>query len=69
VGFAKGVGRLLPEPQNTAVVTFFDVHKSTFMSCGLELLKAVHSDFSMCLFPVDRVSIVTVLGRLVRMVT
>lgn len=69
VGFGNGVGGLLPEPQNAAVVAFFDVDKSAFMSCGLKLLKAVHSGFSMCLIAVDGVRIVTVVGWFVRRVT
>jgi hypothetical protein len=48
-GFAKGVRRLLPEPQNTAIITFLDINKSSFVSRSLKLLKAVHSDLSMCL--------------------
>ena len=59
VGFGNGVGSLLPEPENTAVVTFLHVNKASFVGRGLKLLKAVHSGFSMCLFPVDMVSIVT----------
>jgi hypothetical protein len=50
-GFAKGVRRFLPEPENAATVTFLHVDKSSFVSCRLKLLKAVHSDLSMC-YPV-----------------
>lgn len=69
VGFAKGVGCLLPKPKNAAVVAFFDVDKSAFVSRGLKLLKAVHSGFSMCLIRMDGVRIVTVVGWFVRRVT
>ena len=69
VGFGNSVGGLLPEPQNAAVIAFFDVDKSAFMSGGLKLLKAVHSDSSMCLFLVDGVRNVTVAGWFVRRVT
>jgi hypothetical protein len=69
VGFAEGVGGLLPEPKNAAVIAFFDVNKSAFVGCSLKLLKAVHSGFSMCLFAVDGVRNVTVVEWFVRRVT
>ena len=69
MGLAEGIWGLLPEPKNAAVVAFFDVDKSSFMSCVLKLSKAVHSEFSMCLFAVDRVRNVTVPGWIVRRVT
>ena len=59
VGFANRVGSLLPEPENTAVVTFLHVNKASFVGHGLKLLKAVHSDLSMGLILVVMVSSVT----------
>ena len=59
VGFGNGVGSLLPEPENTAVVTFLHVNKASFVGRGLKLLKAVHSDLSMGLILVVMVSSVT----------